>query len=123
MSAHGPPSERISAEEPTVDKQATEFLDEVEGGQDAVKPSRTLKAPPLVRDLSPADRERLEKKLVRKIDFRLLPPVIIMYIMNYLDRVWLSSAPNSLCVANHAHRTTLRQLDLLATRAWKRILA
>lgn len=87
MSAHGPPSERISAEEDRADKQATEFLDEVEGGQDAFKPSRTLEAPPLVRDLSPADRERLEKKLVRKIDFRLLPPVIIMYIMNYLDRV------------------------------------
>lgn len=87
MSAHGPPSERISADEPAVDKQATEFLDEVEGGENADKPKRTLEAPPLIRDLSPEDRERLEKKLTRKIDMRLLPPVIIMYIMNYLDRV------------------------------------
>lgn len=70
-----------------MDKQATEYFDEIEAVQDAVKPSRTLEAPPLVRDLSPADRERLEKSLVRKIDFRLLPPVILMYIMNYLDRV------------------------------------
>lgn len=87
MSAHVPTSERISNEEPNVDKQATEYFDEIEAAQDAVKPSRTLEAPPLVRDLSPADRERLEKRLVRKIDFRLLPPVILMYIMNYLDRV------------------------------------
>ncbi|KAF2162121.1 hypothetical protein M409DRAFT_69333 [Zasmidium cellare ATCC 36951] len=92
MSAHGPPSERISNEEPNMDKQATEFLDEIEAAQDAGKPSRALEAPPLVRDMSPADRERLEKKLVRKIDFRLLPPVIIMYIMNYLDRNNIATA-------------------------------
>lgn len=87
MSAHVPTSERISNDEPGIDKQATEYFDEIEAVQDAVKPSRTLETPPLVRDLSPADRERLEKRLVRKIDFRLLPPVILMYIMNYLDRV------------------------------------
>lgn len=87
MSAHHANSERISAEDDPRDiKNAADFLDEVDE-HNAVKPNRTLEAPPLVRDLSPADRERLEKTLVRKIDFRLLPAVIIMYIMNYLDRV------------------------------------
>jgi hypothetical protein len=27
-----------------------------------------------------------ERKLVRKIDFRILPMLIIMYILNYVDR-------------------------------------
>ncbi|KAL9067556.1 MAG: hypothetical protein Q9157_006772 [Trypethelium eluteriae] len=55
-------------------------------------PIRQLEAPPLVRDLSPEDRVVLERKLVRKIDFRLLPMIILMYIMNYLDRNNLPSA-------------------------------
>jgi len=45
-----------------------------------------LQAPEFVRSLSPEDREILEKKLKRKIDLRLLPAIIIMYIMNYIDR-------------------------------------
>jgi len=39
-----------------------------------------------IRSLSPEQREELEKQLKRKIDWRLLPAVIIMYIMNYIDR-------------------------------------
>ena len=53
---------------------------------------RRREAPPLIRDLSPDDRERLERALVRKIDFRLLPMIILMYILNYLDRNNIASA-------------------------------
>lgn len=42
--------------------------------------------PPLLRDLSTEEYNALEKRLVRKMDLRLLPPLIIIYIMNYLDR-------------------------------------
>lgn len=42
--------------------------------------------PPLLRDLSPDEIANLEKKLKRKIDWRMMPPLIVMYIMNYLDR-------------------------------------
>lgn len=42
--------------------------------------------PTLLRDLSPEEIANLEKKLKRKIDWRLMPPLIVMYIMNYLDR-------------------------------------
>lgn len=42
--------------------------------------------PPLLRDLDPEEIAILEKKLKRKIDWRMMPPLIIMYIMNYLDR-------------------------------------
>jgi hypothetical protein len=49
--------------------------------------TRTLEAPEWIRDLSPEERIDIEGKLKRKIDLRLLPMVILMYIMNYLDRV------------------------------------
>ncbi|KAL9054594.1 MAG: hypothetical protein Q9162_004057 [Coniocarpon cinnabarinum] len=49
-------------------------------------------APPLVQAMSPEERRELEAKLLRKIDWRLLPTIIIMYIMNYLDRNNIASA-------------------------------
>lgn len=42
--------------------------------------------PPLLRDLGPEEIAILEKRLKRKIDWRMMPPLIVMYIMNYLDR-------------------------------------
>lgn len=39
---------------------------------------RKREAPELVRMLSSAERQALEKTLVRKIDFRLLPMVVVM---------------------------------------------
>lgn len=53
---------------------------------------RTMEAPELVKAMSPDDRIKYEKLLVRKIDLRLLPAVIIMYIMNYLDRNNIAAA-------------------------------
>lgn len=46
----------------------------------------------LIRGLSMEERQRLELALVRKIDLRLLPMIIIMYIMNYLDRNNIAAA-------------------------------
>ncbi|EME85510.1 uncharacterized protein MYCFIDRAFT_88541 [Pseudocercospora fijiensis CIRAD86] len=84
--------ERISNDDGADAKQATEYLDEIDGVQNADKPKRGLEAPGLVRNLTAEERTKLEKKLVRKIDLRLLPPVIIMYIMNYLDRNNIATA-------------------------------
>ena len=49
-------------------------------------------APEFIRNMSPAEREHAERALVRKIDFRLMPTIIIMYIMNYLDRNNIAAA-------------------------------
>ena len=49
--------------------------------------------PSLLRDLSEDELRSLEKKLVRKIDTRLLPTLIVIYIMNYLDR-FVALAPD-----------------------------
>ncbi|KAI9701182.1 MAG: hypothetical protein M1836_001851 [Candelina mexicana] len=54
--------------------------------------SRIREAPPLVKKLAPGEREYLEAALRRKIDLRLLPMVVIIYIMNYLDRNNIAAA-------------------------------
>lgn len=45
-----------------------------------------LQPPPWIAALSQEERHNLEKKLKRKIDLRLMPAIIIMYILNYIDR-------------------------------------
>ncbi|KAH6649734.1 major facilitator superfamily domain-containing protein [Chaetomium tenue] len=55
------------------------------------RPQR-MQPPEFIRNLSPEERELLEKKLKRKIDIRLLPAIIIMYIMNYIDRNNIAAA-------------------------------
>ena len=60
--------------------------------EDAATTRTKREPPPLVRDLLPEEREHLERALVRKIDVRLLPSIIIMYIMNYLDRNNIAAA-------------------------------
>ena len=42
--------------------------------------------PEILRSLSEEEFKTLEKKLLRKVDLRLLPTMILIYIMNYLDR-------------------------------------
>lgn len=43
--------------------------------------------PELLQGLTQDELDALEKKLLRKVDLRLLPTMIIIYIMNYLDRL------------------------------------
>ena len=47
---------------------------------------KPLQAPDVILNMTATQRAELEKKLVRKIDFRLLPMIVIMYILNYIDR-------------------------------------
>lgn len=51
---------------------------------------RIFQAPELVRNMSHEEREYAEKRLRRKIDARLMPMIVLMYILNYLDRVYSS---------------------------------
>lgn len=53
---------------------------------DAVSVQRGLEPPEFIKGLTAEEREELEKKLKRKIDTRLLPAIIVMYILNYIDR-------------------------------------
>ncbi|KFH45921.1 putative transporter -like protein [Hapsidospora chrysogenum ATCC 11550] len=51
-----------------------------------------LEPPEILRHLTVEERAVLEKKLRRKIDFRLLPMIIVMYILNYIDRNNIAAA-------------------------------
>ncbi len=55
-------------------------IDEVE-----VAPARRGQMPECLRQYSPDEIALQERKLVRKIDLRLMPAMIIIYILNYLD--------------------------------------
>ena len=48
--------------------------------------------PATVASWSPEERHRREVALVRKIDLRLIPMIILMYILNYLDRNNIAAA-------------------------------
>lgn len=54
--------------------------------------TRTFQPPELVCKMSPEERLAAEAKLKRKIDLRLLPMIILMYILNYLDRNNIAAA-------------------------------
>ncbi|KAI0896548.1 major facilitator superfamily domain-containing protein [Annulohypoxylon nitens] len=53
---------------------------------------RGLRAPEMIARLTPEQRVELENRLRRKIDWRLLPMVILMYILNYIDRNNIAAA-------------------------------
>lgn len=90
-------------------------LDDVENCPADFKPDRTMQAPPMVRDMTAEERKRKERIMVRKIDFRLLPPVIIMYIMNYLDRCVDTSC---LCVED-ARLTCAQEQHCYGPSLWR----
>lgn len=52
----------------------------------AMEEAAGMQAPEFLRHMSMEDRLEMEKRLRWKIDLRLMPAVIIMYIMNYIDR-------------------------------------
>jgi hypothetical protein len=70
------------------DKAQLQEIDKLgqESGVAAVT-SRRFEAPEFIRNMTPEERQAAESKLKAKIDLRLLPMIILMYIMNYLDRV------------------------------------
>lgn len=52
----------------------------------ALSPDTIQRWAQLVQSWTPEERAAREKKFVRRIDFRLLPILLIMYIMNYIVR-------------------------------------
>ena len=57
-----------------------------------IQPKNASCPPELVRNMTPEYRLVVESRLKRKIDLRLLPMIILMYIMNYLDRNNIAAA-------------------------------
>ena len=76
------------------DKHQVKQTADVEPASDMDAPKRELLrgAPPIIQQMSVEERRDLETKLVRRIDLRLLPMLVLMYIMNYLDRNNIAAA-------------------------------
>ncbi|KAJ5754310.1 MFS general substrate transporter [Penicillium manginii] len=60
--------------------------------QNKINPETVQRWKQLVGSWSPEERATKEKRFVRRIDFHLLPILLIMYIMNYIDRNALPQA-------------------------------
>lgn len=78
----GSPSQQISIN-PSVDKNEAHFVENVamkEEGQVADDVVATYNS------YSPEFSAQVEKKLLRRIDLRIMPLVVIIYIFSYLDR-------------------------------------
>lgn len=65
----------------SIDKAQIEQADDANPAQ-----RRNLQPPELLQGLGPGERRILEARVRRKIDLRLLPMMVLMYIMNYIDR-------------------------------------
>ena len=47
---------------------------------------------PTLQGLDETEMAALNKKLLRRIDWRLMPTITVMFLMNYLDRINISNA-------------------------------
>jgi MFS family permease len=68
----------------SIDKDSLEHIEITAGSYDDI--------PEVLRGLSQDELYNLEKKLVRKIDFRALPILIILFLLNVLDRNAIANA-------------------------------
>jgi hypothetical protein len=68
----------------TTDEETKQFsLQDVSDGQTELVRDNL---PEILQRYSDAELKVMERKLLRKVDLRLLPTMILIYIMNYLDR-------------------------------------
>lgn len=74
------------------DKEKSAHVEDESPTRATTTRSNGMQPPDLVKAMTADDRATFEKHLVRKIDLRLMPAVVIMYIMNYLDRNNIAAA-------------------------------
>jgi hypothetical protein len=72
--------------------QTTKTTEQVVNQQLEVAPTSSAEWGRKIASWSPEERAEKEKKFLRKIDLHLLPILIVMYIMNYIDRNALPQA-------------------------------
>lgn len=72
------------------------IMDEDESSNNSTKavgaPVPDERMPASLRNMSQEERDHLELRMRRKIDYRLMPMMVLMYIMNYLDRNNIAAA-------------------------------
>jgi len=63
----------------------------------ATATTRTFEAPEYVRNMTREQRIEIEGKLKRKIDIRLMPMIVLMYIMNYRSQQYCGCETGGYC--------------------------
>ena len=101
-------------EKPAVDQISDEGVPHNEPGHGASYGK--FQVPPLVAAMSPDERVAAENSLRKKIDLRLMPMVILMYVMNYLDRnniaaVRLAGLQDELNLSSHEYQVRIPKSD------------
>lgn len=81
----------MDAERSSLDKQQ-EFIETEEAGPSKPFGNNETAMPPALAALSEEEFEQVKKSAVRKLDLRIMPAVVLMYILNYLDRQNIASA-------------------------------
>ncbi|KAJ4381471.1 hypothetical protein N0V86_002830 [Didymella sp. IMI 355093] len=77
----------------TIDeKKADVEFKEVAEGNHIITPQQIQARFETLRDLSEEQMAALNKKVLRKLDWRLMPCITLMFLMNYLDRINVSNA-------------------------------
>jgi hypothetical protein len=61
-------------------------------GSEGMAQATLREAPAFIQNMTAEERALAERRLTRKIDIRLLPMIILMYILNYLDRNNIAAA-------------------------------
>jgi hypothetical protein len=76
----------------TLERDSIERKAGVAGIEDVVETAFDEHMPEILRSLSTTELQALEKSLVRKIDLRSLPILIILFLLNILDRNAIANA-------------------------------
>ena len=71
------------------EKDGLEIVDKVSLNEEL---AQNLELPESLKDLTDEEFEALERRTKRKIDLRILPMVVLIYILNYLDRNNIAAA-------------------------------
>lgn len=85
-------SEKVNTTHLEVERSSFDKVDTEIQAIEAVTPASIQAQFPTLVDLNEEQMAALEKKLVRRLDWRLMPTITIMFLMNYLDRINVSNA-------------------------------
>ena len=108
--------DKVGPAPPTAGEQVEMTSAADDGGAPKVK---SLEPPEIIRNMTPEQRHELEVRVKRKIDFRILPMIVLMYILNYIDRfvfLCFTCSASSEKLSDENQGIISPQLDMLGWR-------
>ncbi|EKD05605.1 hypothetical protein A1Q2_00095 [Trichosporon asahii var. asahii CBS 8904] len=75
-----------------VSVESKPYEDRKEMLDDDVDRHYAVEIPQILKDVGPEEQGRIDRRVTRKIDMLLMPPLVILFILNFLDRNNVSTA-------------------------------